>query len=442
MKIKSIIVLLSIISSLFILNACSLYSTPSSSTPTRISSNTTQQTPLPTLNAERYPSGKTVSVKNKVQYVATDFNSLPSWHGQNFSGSLKSFQNSCIKLINDATWQTVCKIAQRVPTNNTSAKQFFEQNFTAWTVKQNNQTAGSVTGYYEPGIKGSKTQTATARFPIYGIPNDFISVPYTGGGKGTVRISQTGANTGKIDNNGAYVANLSSFPITFRTKALKGRIDGNRFVPYYTRAQINAGALNGKAPILGYADDAVELFFLQIQGSGRLILPNGSSIRLSYADKNDYAYVSIGKYMANKGYLPLAQTDMESIKNWLLKNPSKLSEVLGQNPSFVFFTAAENDNSGPVGALGVPLTAGFSAAVDKHHINLGAPIFVATTDPRNQKALNRLMVAQDTGSAITGAIRIDFFWGYGADAGGLAGKMKYPGYVWLLLPNGVLPKYQ
>jgi membrane-bound lytic murein transglycosylase A len=144
--------------------------------------------------------------------------------------------------------------------------------------------------------------------------------------------------------------------------------------------------------------------------------------------------------MANKGYLPLAQTSMQGIKGWLQKNPQKLGEVLGQNPSYVFFQAQSEGNDGPIGALGVPLMGGYAGAVDRHFISLGAPLFLATTHPVSGFGLNRLIMAQDTGSAINGAVRVDYFWGYGDDAGATAGKMKHTGYVWQLLPKGMLPE--
>ena len=286
-------------------------------------------------------------------------------------------------------------------------------------------------------------QTAKARFPIYGIPNDFVVVPlpvHLRGSKQTVRMNRTGANQGVIAADGAYAVSLAQFPLNDKSTALKGRVEGGAFVPYYTRAQINGGALDGKAPILGYADDPVELFFLHIQGSGRLRTPQGQYVRLGFADKNDQPYISIGRYMANRGYLPLGQTTMQGIKTWMRANPQYLAEVLGQNPSYVFFRTLPGNDDGPLGALGVPLTGGYSVAIDRHFITLGAPLFVATTHPQTQHGLNRLMVAQDTGSAINGAVRVDYFWGYGDEAGALAGKMKYPGYVWQLLPNGMLPE--
>jgi len=304
---------------------------------------------------------------------------------------------------------------------------------------------GAVTAYYDPVPPGAARASSRARFPVYGIPYDFVSVDLPAnlrGSKATVRVRQTGQNTGRIAADGTHTANLAAFPITERTKALKGRFVGGSFVPYHTRNEINGGALNGKAPILGYADDPVELFFLQIQGSGRLKTPSGKYIRLGFADKNEYPYVSIGRYMADRGYLPLAQTTMQGIKAYMQQNPQKLAEVLGQNPSYVFFRTLDDNSDGPIGALGTPLMGEYAGAVDRHHITLGAPLFVATTHPETRHGLNRLIMAQDTGSAIKGAVRVDYFWGYGDEAGRVAGKMKHTGYVWQLLPNGVSPQYR
>ncbi len=400
------------------------------------------------------PAGNAVSHGTTLQptgssatYRAVSFQELPQWNEQSFGDSLAAFKKSCLKLANQAKWQYTCARANQTAHSTAAAKAFFEQNFTPWQVSERGQAGGKVTGYYEPVLHGDTRNTSTARFPIYGIPSDFVSIPLPANlrnSKATVRVSPTGNNRGVIQSNGAYIANLAQFPITARTTALKGRFVGNQFVPYFTRAQINAGALNGRAPILGYANDPVELFFMHIQGSGRLRTPAGNFVRLGFADKNEYPYVSIGQYMSTRGYLPLAQTSMQNIKSWMGKNPNHLAEVLGQNPSYVFFKVLDGTgDQGPVGALGVPLTGGYSGAVDKHHITLGAPLFLATSHPANANAgLNRLIVAQDTGSAIKGAVRVDYFWGYGDEAGQMAGRHNATGYVWQLLPLGVLPSYQ
>lgn len=408
------------------------------SVPTTVSPVTLTETP-----GQAMPLGYVHDAgKDGVRYQTVAYNSLPQWQQQVFGRSLASFKQSCTRLQAQPAWQSVCRQAQALPDNSPLAKTFFERYFTPWQVSQNGQLAGTVTGYYEPALTGDVRADRRAKFPIYGVPNDFVVVPLPAAARqsGTVRVRITSANQGVIAADGAYTARLADFPLNAKTTALKGRVSGSAFVPYHTRAEINAGALNGKAPILGYADDPVELFFLQVQGSGRLRTPEGQYVRLGFADKNDQPYVSIGRYMANKGYLPLGQTSMQGIKGWLQQNPQKMAEVLGQNPSYVFFRQLPGNDSGPIGALGVPLSGGYSAAIDRHYITLGAPLFVATTHPASGHGLNRLLMAQDTGSAINGAVRIDYFWGYGDEAGAVAGKMKHPGYVWQLLPNGMLPE--
>lgn len=392
------------------------------------------------------PVGTTVGGGGAV-YTVVPHSDLPHWNTQHFTKSLQSFRLGCDKLKNRQGWQDVCAQAFQTPVHHFQAKHFFERYFTPWQVSSNGNPAGTITGYYEPVLHGDNKATSQARFPIYGIPEDFVSVSLPASlrnSKAAVRIRQTGKNSGVIDNTrGTHTADLSKFPITARTTALKGRFEGSRFVPYHTRSQINGGALNGKAPILGYADDPVELFFMHIQGSGRLKTPSGKYIRVGFADKNEHPYVSIGRYMADKGYLTLGQTSMQGIKAYMKQNPHRLAEVLGQNPSYVFFrelTGSSED--GPVGALGTPLMGEYAGAIDRHYITLGAPLFLATAHPITKKALNRLIMAQDTGSAIKGAVRVDYFWGYGDEAGEVAGKMKTTGYVWQLLPNGMKPEYR
>ncbi|HFC8543511.1 TPA: murein transglycosylase A [Neisseria weaveri] len=391
------------------------------------------------------PLGYSLSPGGGATYTVVAHRDLPQWLQQPFADSLRSFRLGCAKLQNRAEWSNVCRQAAQTVANHAAAQQFFEQYFTAWKVSGNGKEAGTITGYYEPVLHGDTKPTGKARFPVYGVPQDFVSVDlpaHLRNSKAVVRVQPSGRNKGVIQAAGAYAADLSQFPISERTKALKGRFENGRFVPYFTRNQINGGALNSRAPILGYADDPVELFFLHIQGSGRLKTPDGRYVRLGFADKNEYPYVSIGRYMANKGYLPLAQTTMQGIKAYMQQNPQKLAEVLGQNPSYVFFRELPGNDDGPIGALGTPLMGGYAGAVDRHYITLGAPLFVATTHPVTNRALNRLIMAQDTGSAIKGAVRVDYFWGYGDEAGAVAGKQKHPGYVWQLLPNGVMPEYR
>jgi membrane-bound lytic murein transglycosylase A len=213
-------------------------------------------------------------------------------------------------------------------------------------------------------------------------------------------------------------------------------------VPYYSREQIEAAAdgqsvragLATSKPLL-YVDDPIDLFFLMIQGSGRIRLENGEMVRLNYADQNGHPYHSIGRWLVDQGELKLEQASMQGIKAWARANPARLSELLNTNPSYVFFRESRAGDEGPQGAIGVPLTATRSLAVDPAFTPLGAPIWLVTTWPNSPKPLERLMLAQDTGGAIRGAQRADFFWGFGEDATREAGRMRQTGDLYVLWPK-------
>jgi membrane-bound lytic murein transglycosylase A len=188
-----------------------------------------------------------------------------------------------------------------------------------------------------------------------------------------------------------------------------------------------------------WIDDPLDLFFMQVQGSGQVALDDGSRVRVGYADQNGYPYRSIGKWLVDQGELKMEQASMAGIKAWARAHPSRLPELLNANPSLVFFRELPLDGSGPPGALGVPLTAERSIAVDPRQIALGAPVFLATTWPSDTRPLRRLMLAQDTGGAIRGVVRADFYWGSGPEAGSQAGRMRQKGAMWLLMPRAYAP---
>jgi membrane-bound lytic murein transglycosylase A len=220
-------------------------------------------------------------------------------------------------------------------------------------------------------------------------------------------------------------------------KRLRGRLEGARTViPYWSRQEIAEGKMANNAKVLAWADDAVEAFFMEVQGSGRIELEDGSLVRLGYADQNGYPYKSIGKWLIEQGELTADKASMQSIQAWAKANPQRLQEMLNANPSVVFFRLLTG-NEGPIGALNVPLTDEASAAVDPKFVPLGSPIYLSTTRPNDNQAMNRLIQAQDTGGAIAGPIRVDYFWGFGAAAGQLAGRMKQKGQVWLLWPKNL-----
>lgn len=232
---------------------------------------------------------------------------------------------------------------------------------------------------------------------------------------------------------------LSSVYPDFKNLRLRGRLEGNRVVPYWSRAELAQRQDKLPLPVLFWASDPIDLFFLQVQGSGRIELPDGSQARIGYADQNGHPYQSIGRWLISQGQLSADKASMEGIKQWARDNPSRLAEMLNSNPSYVFFRELPASNSGPIGALGVPVSEGRSIAIDPAHVPLGAPVFLATSWPLSERPLNRLVMAQDTGGAIKGPVRVDFFWGFGAKAGAEAGRMRQQGQVWVLLPRGSTP---
>ena len=338
------------------------------------------------------------------RYLEQPFAALPGWSAATLEPSLRAFLGSCPR---PGALARGCAAARIVPPGDeAAARRFFEEQFApfALTTAEGIDT-GLVTGYYEPILDGSRTPTPLHRFPIFGVPEDLV------------------------------VVDLGQVNPDVRHMRLRGRLDGRRLVPYASRAEIDAKGADFRAPILGWTADPVELFFLQIQGSGQLRLENGERMRLGYADQNGHPFRSLGRYLVERGELTLDQASIQGIKAWAAANPAKLQEALNQNPSYVFFREMAPTGS-PVGALGVPLSAGYSIAVDRRFVPLGAPVYLATTYPLSDAKLERLMAAQDTGGAIRGVVRADFYWGTGPEAGAQAGRMRQQGRLWLLWPRG------
>ncbi|MBI1174438.1 MAG: transglycosylase [Sideroxydans sp.] len=336
---------------------------------------------------------------------------LPDWESINLTLAWPAFLQSCRALQNKPHWQEACTAAAQVDQNDAAAQRaFYETWFTPYQVyNPDGSDQGLITGYYEPRLYGSRVKTRRFRYPLYAAPDDLL----------TIELSEV-------------------YP-QLKGMRLRGRLEGNRVVPYYSRAEIDAGKQSLHGRELFWVDNAVDLFFLQVQGSGRIELPDGSLVKVGYANQNGYPYVSIGRKLVDMGELTLDQASMQSIKEWAEKNPDKLAALLEENPSYVFFRELPDGVSAPLGALGVPLTGKYSLAVDARTIPLGAPVFLATSEPDSNTPLNRLMLAQDTGGAIKGAVRADFFWGFGDDAGAMAGRMKQQGRMWVLFPKGVEP---
>jgi len=288
---------------------------------------------------------------------------------------------------------------------------FFAGSFIPYRVRRpDGEASGLITGYYVPDLAGSRTPSERYAWPLYGVPDDLLV----------------------IDLRSVY-PDLADY-------RLRGRLVGRKVVPYWSRAEIEAGAassLQGRE--LLWVDDPVELFFLQVQGSGRVSFESGERVMVHYADQNGHPFRSIGKLLLERGAMTREQMSMQNIRRWAREHPEEVGSLLAENPSYIFFSELAADDRPPPGALGVRLTAERSLAVDKRTIPLGAPIFLATTRPSSAEPLQRLMVAQDTGGAIKGEVRADFFWGMGDAAGELAGRMKQPGRVWLLYPANALP---
>jgi membrane-bound lytic murein transglycosylase A len=261
---------------------------------------------------------------------------------------------------------------------------------------------GLITGYYEPVYPGSLTRSDVATVPVYGVPDDLI------------------------------IVNLESIYPELKGKRLRGRLEGRVLKPYDDAAAINAQGV--KAPVIAWLTSQMDLQFLQIQGSGRIRLNDGKQLRIGYADQNGHPYKAIGRWLVEQGELKKEDVTMGAISSWAKAHPQRIGELLASNPSYVFFARNPDSNEGPRGSLNVPLTAGYSVAIDRKVIPLGSLLWLSTTRP-DGTPLVRPVAAQDTGGAIAGEVRADLFWGTGDAAGDLAGNMKQKGAIWLLWPQ-------
>ncbi|WP_294089627.1 murein transglycosylase A [Sphingomonas sp.] len=320
--------------------------------------------------------------------------------------ALAAFRTSCPALTRradpsgltrPADWQGACAAAASAGGD---AKGFFTRWFEAVQVGDGRAYA---TGYYEPEIRGSRTRRPGYEVPIYGRPADLIE------------------------------ADLGLFSDALKGKRIRGRIDGQNFVPYFDRAAIDQGALAERAPIIAWAADPVELFFLQIQGSGRLRLAEGGILRLNYDSQNGRDYTGIGALLRDRGLLAPGQASMQGIMAWLRANPEQGVQVMRENKSYVFFRESAGP---PQGALGYAVTGGVSAAADPRFVPLGAPVFLSL----DRAEASGIWIAQDTGGAIKGANRFDTYWGAGDEARTIAGGMSARGGAFLLLPQGTVAR--
>jgi membrane-bound lytic murein transglycosylase A len=342
-------------------------------------------------------------------YTQASWDALPAVSDADLQAGFASWRSACVRLKADAVWGATCAAAATVPADADAAqiRSFLQTNLQVYSLRSATGSAdGLITGYYEPVYPGSLTKTAKASVPIYGVPDDLI------------------------------IVNLESIYPELKGKRLRGRLEGRVLKPYDDAATIGAQGLN--APVIAWLTDPMDLQFLQIQGSGRVRLENGKQLRIAYADQNGRPYRAIGRWLVEQGAIPKEDITMGSIAAWAKANPTRIPELLASNPSYVFFTRNPDSNEGPRGSLNVPLTSGYSVAIDRKVIPLGSLLWLSTTRP-DGTALVRPVAAQDTGGAIAGEVRADLFWGTGDEAGHLAGDMKQKGNIWLLWPKGMAP---
>ncbi len=342
---------------------------------------------------------------------AAEWSELPGWENDDHAAVLELFRAQCATLAKRPLWLSTCEAARNAKIGpGETARAWFEAHFRPWRLVNPDGThEGLVTGYYEPLVRGSRTRKPPYLTPVFAPPADLI------------------------------VVDLADIYPELKHMRLRGRIEGRRLIPYFSRAEWAAEEEKRTGEALLWVDDPIDFFFLQIQGSGQVLLDDGGRVRIGYADQNGHPYRSIARWLIDRGELPADQASMQGIKAWAAANPQRLKELLDVNPSLVFFRELPAGGSGPPGALGAPLTPGRSIAVDPRYTPLGAPVWLATTRPNSKEPLVRLMLAQDTGGAIRGPVRADFYWGTGAAAGEEAGRMKQKGHLWALLPRAHEP---
>lgn len=375
---------------------------------------------LPLAGCAELQLTQTQKISDSVSLKESSFEQLPGWEVDSVTQAVIPLQRSCGRILKKdpdadfgtgdfagtaAAWQSICEdLFEAVPMTDAQARVFFQEHFTPYELHGSKGQEGLFTGYYEPTLHGSRRKHGRYRIPIYGRPNDLIAV------------------------------NLGDFKPDLKGETIMGRVQKQNLVPYYTRAEIEKGALKKKRQEIVWVDNAVDAFFLHIQGSGQVKLENGKVLRVGYAAQNGHPYTAIGKTLLDAGALEKGNVSMQSIREWLAQHPDEAADVMNINASYIFFHKLTDDR-GPLGAEGVPLTPRRSLAVDRKKIPYGVPIWLDAEDPDGEAPLQRLMVAQDTGGAITGAVRGDFFWGAGDEAAHKAGLMKSKGHAWVLLPK-------
>jgi membrane-bound lytic murein transglycosylase A len=353
-----------------------------------------------------------------------DAAALPGWQADALDGLGVAIARQCALRAPPSPWPALCTEFAALPRPAPEAlpgasalRGWIAARFAAWPLRDaRGGTQGLITGYYEPLLTGSRSRESASQTPLYAPPRDLLTIDLAG-----VEPRLAGMR-------------------------LRGRVVGNRVVPYPSRTEIETAL-----PLVGnellWVDDRVDAFFLEIQGSGRVRMRDGTTIRVGYADQNGHPYRAIGRSLIERGALRAEEVTAPAIRRWLRDNPAQVPQILRTNPSVVFFRELPaapppppgEPEAGPPGSLGVPLTAMRSLAVDRSVVPLASLVWMDAAHPLDGTPMRRAMAAQDTGGAITGAIRADFFWGFGETAERAAGTMRSPGRLWLLWPRGESP---
>ena len=373
----------------------------------------------------------TPTLPDRAVLTSAAFSDLQGWRSADLAAALAAFLRSCERFANlpvdrslgangiagrVSDWRAACDRSVAVDaTNADSIRRYFEQEFTPVAVANNDQTSGLFTGYYEPELRGSRRQHGRFQVPLFARPKDLVMV------------------------------DLGHFRKQLRGQRIAGRVVDGRLRPFETRAAIDAGALADRGLELLWVDDAIDAFFLHIQGSGRVVLDDGAIERVGYAGQNGHAYFAIGRELIERGVLDRDDVSLQSIRAWLIANPDQARAVMNKNASYVFFQRIQGD--GPKGAFQVALTPRASLAIDRRFIPLGVPVWLETLIPElaaelagNPMPWQGLLVAQDTGGAIRGVVRGDIFFGAGSEAKAIAGRLKSLGRYYLLLPRSVVTR--
>ncbi len=365
--------------------------------------------------------------KTPLQLKPASFADLDGWNNEDFKGFLAAYKTSCARILKKSAtdkfssdpafgtygdWQGPCRTASSIDANNSSAvRSFLESNFKVLQATAAGDPKGLFTGYYESTLNGSRTQKGAYQYPLLARPNDLVMVE------------------------------LGDFRDELKGQRIAGRVIDGKLKPYENREAIVSGKLaSAQYKPLVWLDDKHDAFFVQVQGSGIVHLDDGSIMRVGYDGQNGHAYYAIGRELVKRGIYTKDQVSMDSILGWMRANPDKAEELMNTNPSYVFFRETPDDGTGagPQGGEGVKLTPGRSLAIDRGKLPYGFPVYlIANYNDETGKPIKKLLMAQDTGGAIVGAVRGDYFWGAGDTAERLASPMKAEGRYYFLLPKNL-----